>query len=557
MAEEVHHLEAHPALIMSVIKRQAGTLAKAALEGVMNAVDARATKIELSIDRDQLILVDDGKGFGDVANIHKFFKVFGQPHEGSENKIFGTFRMGRGQLFAFGRNVWRTGPNLMDVDVEKRGLAFTLKTDCLDDQPGCRIVVSLYEKLNLAAISELRRDLELWCYWAPIQVFLNGELLSHNPQEAKWDHETDEAYIKLKETGTLDVYNLGIHVHSYSGHVFGCGGDVVSKKQLKVNFARNDIQSDCPVWRKIKPIVNQRATEKNNKKSLTDAGRQRIADQVISGEMDAGEAGDIKLFTAVTGRHYSFHQLTGQHAKCFSLSPRGDHVGGLIHDRELAFVFATETLERWHVKTGPALLKRIKDLFAPKDSFVLQEPFKPLEKLSEGFTGKYVALKDDELNPNERVWMTLLRRMSRHLLPEVYGGYPSDADLDMDELQDRVLNVGLSKVADAWTDGSSYVVLSRDFLAQQDFTVLGLTQVAHVLLHVGCHNKADMLDHEHDPEFYEKYHQLCMHGNVGRFVKEALSVLPKVMRELNRKLTKTQISAIDANNAAGELAAVN
>ena len=35
----------------------------------------------------------------------------------------------------------------------------------------------------------------------------------------------------------------------------GCGGEVVSKQQLKVNFARNDIQHDCPIWKVVKKFV--------------------------------------------------------------------------------------------------------------------------------------------------------------------------------------------------------------------------------------------------------------------------------------------------------------
>ena len=66
---------------------------------------------------------------------------------------------------------------------------------------------------------------------------------------------------------------------------------MLSKKQLKVNFARNEVMSDCKVWRKIKPLVDQRAFDKVKKQvSLTDAGRQKLIDQLKAGELDNEEA---------------------------------------------------------------------------------------------------------------------------------------------------------------------------------------------------------------------------------------------------------------------------
>ena len=42
----------HQNLLYDVILRQAGTLQKAVLEGVMNGVDARATRIDIQITKD-------------------------------------------------------------------------------------------------------------------------------------------------------------------------------------------------------------------------------------------------------------------------------------------------------------------------------------------------------------------------------------------------------------------------------------------------------------------------------------------------------------------------
>jgi hypothetical protein len=49
----------HNKLLLDVIRRQAGTLSKAILEGVMNAVDAGATRCDISIDE-----TEEQKAFG-------------------------------------------------------------------------------------------------------------------------------------------------------------------------------------------------------------------------------------------------------------------------------------------------------------------------------------------------------------------------------------------------------------------------------------------------------------------------------------------------------------
>jgi len=84
-------------LLIDTIKRQAGTLAKAILEGVMNAVDAKATECRIALSETDLEVVDNGKGMS-ADEVRRLFEVFGAPHTPEEGKVYGTFRMGRGQL---------------------------------------------------------------------------------------------------------------------------------------------------------------------------------------------------------------------------------------------------------------------------------------------------------------------------------------------------------------------------------------------------------------------------------------------------------------------------
>jgi len=60
MKTTTHKFRAHDALILDVIMRQAGTLAKAIAEGIMNAVDANATRADVTLTSDTLLITDNG-----------------------------------------------------------------------------------------------------------------------------------------------------------------------------------------------------------------------------------------------------------------------------------------------------------------------------------------------------------------------------------------------------------------------------------------------------------------------------------------------------------------
>ena len=123
---ETRRFKMHPKLLFDVIQRQAGSLAKAVLEGVMNSIDAKATKCRITLTNNELTISDDGTGIRTRKSIEDFFETFGQPHDESEGKVYGTFRMGRGQLFAYGKNRWRTGPFEMKIDIKNKGLDYEL-----------------------------------------------------------------------------------------------------------------------------------------------------------------------------------------------------------------------------------------------------------------------------------------------------------------------------------------------------------------------------------------------------------------------------------------------
>lgn len=543
-----HKFEMHANLLRKVIEQQAGTLTKAALEAVMNSADAGATECRITLDTAFMLVQDNGKGFKDENEIHQVFKVFGQPQTDAQ-KLYGEFRMGRGQLFAFGRNQWKSGDFVLKVDVrsDNNELGFELeKLPPGKVVKGCTVRVDLYEELTLTSKAKIERDLADWVKWVPMQVYLNDVLVSSDMDAAKWDHETDEAYIKLKQTGGLAVYNQGVRVMEIPGHRYGVGGEVVTKigHRLKVNFARNDVMSDCPVWKKLHPLIDTKAAERTKgKRTMNDDERLAMADRFRHDNgIKSLDDLRLKLITAVTGRQYSITDfVSGWRFDKWTVCPRGNRIGDKLMKNGLAFVLADETLERFGF-TDPGNFRRwCLSEHRKVCSYDRGEPdrmkFIPFDELRAGFTDSYTMLSEDDLTPTEKVWLRLLQAEAERIKIDgksVYARYTGEG---------RRLAIGESDVANGWTDAATYVAVGREFLAKQELDVYGITRVAHLLVHEACHQEPDMADHDHDQAFYERFHDACR--TVGDFIGNSLIYLSRALTDEGRKMTKRQLQWAD------------
>lgn len=524
--------QAHPKLLFDIIKRQAGSLAKAIVEGVQNSVDAKATRCDITLDADTLTITDNGRGIVTKTSITKFFDTFGQPHDDSEEKIYGTFRVGRGQLFSFGANLWRTGRFKMDVDIKQRGLDYQL-TDNLEPVKGCSVTINLYDALFPSQLAETERTIREWVKYAPIPVFWNGEQITVDVKSEEWDEVTPEAYVRLRPTGSLSIYNLGIHTMDVGAYRYGSGGVIVARKQLRVNFARNDVQSDCEIWKKITPLIEKMTNDQMTKKTqLTDAERQRLADKLLAGTLDVWV--DLKLFTAVNGRHYSFDQCLNsyRHNNRLTYCKIGDRIGDRLLQERAAFVFSDVTLDRFHVKTLESLVTKLMPRLEHEyqRECLAKKEILPFSQLSDAFDNHFELVNESDLTPNERIWQSLISASQ-------YAARLNGADAS------RKILIGDSEVAEAWTDGATFVAFSRQFLRTQELTIGSFCRVGLVLIHELCHEEPDNTNHGHSQEFYEKYHDHSMY--VGQFADACISKLPTICATEGRRLTKRTLKDKD------------
>lgn len=538
MVVEERRFKMHERLLYDVIRRQAGTLGKAILEGVMNSVDAKSSRCDIALTNTTLSIVDDGAGFKSRKEVVDWFEVFGQPLSEGEEKRYGTFRMGRGQLFAFGLNTWRTGNFVMNVDIKGHGLDYHLEE--VDNLvKGCLIKITLYDELTLMQKADIEREVTQLVKYVPIEVTLNGKRISVDPETEKWDHVLPEGYIRLQPNrAVLSVYNLGVHVRDYVAYQFGTGGVIVSTKPLKVNFARNDImQSECQVWKALRKFINTKATGKNKRKrNLNEPQRKRLSDQLRFNELEPRDAQELKLLTDVKGRHWSIRQIAERIGYRFfhryTSAPDGDILGEHIHTQGLAFVFAQQTLDRFEAKDAKHLMEMVKKWWRPVyGEEYWKWRYTDFEELTKGMDTTHVILDKEELRPIERVQQRLIENCAFNLFFD-NGGTAS-----------RKIFVGKSASSDAWTDGNSYIAIDREFLSKQGLHMKGLINIGLTLLHEYCHETPSLKTHDHTPEFYQMFHDNT-HA-AAEFSDNAFRRVGTVCEQEGRKIARHILAAKD------------
>jgi hypothetical protein len=520
---EVRDFKMHQKLLADVITRQAGSLEKAVLEGVMNSIEAGAKKIDVQLCGNYLGISDDGKGFQSREEIEKWFETFGTPHEVSEGKRWAQFRMGRGQLFAFGRNEWQTNRWSMKVDVHKH-LGYEL-SELPKAHKGCAISVELYEPASESMISYTAKQIERQVKYTGALISVNGVTVGRDPASEKWGPETnDDAYIRLGVGRGLEVYNLGVYVCDLSESRFGVTGVVVSKKQLKVNFARNDICSDCSVWNRVKKLFKSESQMDAllKKRNLSDGERANLVERLVSGELTLDQVWKSPLLVDVCGHTHSFYSLhhyrsrwpAWSYTRADSKDLRADN---LIQTKR-CLVLDRECVEEFQHAIGD-----LSKLFSHKwpgggfnHALAANIPYVPYEKVAETVDNKHEILPESEWTTHEYLWVEILSNF-KYCLHSV-----SFAKGVIENLYDRRIHVGRSTDALAWTDGKSYIAFARHYLEKM---VLfddkkgrphagNVMNAALTLLHEACHD-GDSLRQKHGPEFHKAYHDISFEFTKG------------------------------------------
>jgi len=525
-AVETRKLVAHEKLLIDVIKRQAGTLKKAILEGTMNSVEAGATEIDINFmaekskDKDNpepayLSIYDDGIGIKTKQELIKHFETFGQPHEVSENVIWKQFRMGRGQMFAFGKNTWRTSTFKMSVDVDTMELDYHLQGG-LEPVNGCQIDIELYnnplDNYTIYSVKSLKEEVKEQVRYVNIPVNFNDEVVSVDPKTLNWDYEDDYAYYKFSDTSQLKIYNLGVYVMSRSIREVGVGGIVVSKTMLKVNFARNDVDSTCPAYQEINKIVLENKIKKANKqyKTLSTDERYSLLIGLRDVEKSSYDYEGKRIFRLTNNKWVSWKMIV-KDGRPWCFAPAGNMIADKSMQSNKAICFDETMIEEMGYD-GP-----IEEFFDWLWSDQISDTYYPEHKLNELALLKKQFIRFDK---SQHVSSNCQQRTLKDTFSETYNYIPYGKLTKIEKRivdilhclgcwDGRKIRIGVSDVASAWTDGATFIALDKSWLNNIWMNNVGsVLKMFTTLCHEIAHDENTAGTHNHGPEFYEKYYEI-------------------------------------------------
>lgn len=522
MRTERQEFRADNNLLYHTICSQAGTLEKALAELVMNSIDAGGSRVDVTLTPTTFSVIDDGRGFTDREEVDSFFATFGTAHHDGDGAIYGQFRMGRGQIMAFTRNRWRSGPFMMHVDIKEMGLTYDLTTFENDIAPGCRIEGELYEPLTPAQVIQTTDALTEMVKYMPIPVYINDVLAAAGCDNMKWSTVTEDAYFLFKPNDyRLAVYNLGVLVSSYPADRFGVGGIVVSRKRLGVNVARNDIKASCPIWKSIQKELRKHSglAETQRKEPWTENRRARVLWAIVNNdfqsEAEAKQALDAPVFTDITGRHYSISTLIKRAASGREPITVSGPSTIVLRTHESGGVFAlsdkvearsrkdlSETIDRI-VKTIESW-KSLPYLYDIGALMRIKDRIKPADQINWPDDDDHTPVKEKDLTRAELAVLNSIRN-GQYLVAHAMG------------VKQRALAVYESDTTDGSTDGSTIIWINRKFLTidSSPGAAVGMfAAIVALLVHEYCHDDDDSKAHGHSAEFYEQFHNIM--GQTGR-----------------------------------------
>ena len=297
----------------------------------------------------------------------------------------------------------------------------------------------------------------------------------------------------------------------------------MSKKALKVNFARNDVLYDCPVMENIKADVRELAGPKAKAAPMTDGQRQHLAEQIITGHLGQLDALKAKVITAVNGRHYTVDSMA-RWTK-LSVAPTGDRPAQRAMDNQVCFMLSRDTLDRFDVNTPEELLGVLRKAAG---QYLYRSPrVVSYEEATAPYQGALEILDDGDLNADQRAWLALAK--------SAYYPIWSKANPD-DRGAARQLHVGQSQSSEAWTDGRTYVAISQEFLKELDWNAHGFTQIGALLVRMFCH-EGDSTKGMPDQTYFEEVTRVMQEG-LPQFVQSCIENSPRVLEVEGRRLTK-------------------
>ena len=488
-----------------LIEDQMADLTDAIREAVQNGIDSPgSSRVLVSISPERSIILDDGAGVNlESTEGRRNLSVLGAgSKQRSDDETIGEWGIGKGAIIAKGAvRIWSHDTALHFDYRDQRDSGPWAEISGRDGQledtdhhlEGMLVEIDHYEDEVPDSdsyrwrryVRDLRKRFAYVQSRTGVSVVVNGDSVDQgDPLEAvegsphpSLTRETDDAILALEYAphDGLDIYSNGLYVTTK--REYGLGGVIVSKGNLTLNFARNDIQSGCKRWQRIEHALEQARDDLYADVSddrLTAESREVMVEELAADSEGDDQWARRKLFQLATESRISLEDIQA--------APEIGWVTG-------AEKGADKLVERGYVvlDTSDAATRRLRELAADEPSIDLPSTFDVGEQAeSEGVWTGYHRIDDEsQLNADQRRYLRFARVLATELGidRDVYYGEAS---------------------ADAWTDGRSYIVITDSAVTSRQ-RAIWMHDLYLVLLHEAAHETSSTNRPSHGHHFESRF----------------------------------------------------
>ncbi|RKD85235.1 sensor histidine kinase [Halopiger aswanensis] len=507
--EETVTMTADERVATYLIEDQMADLTDAIREAVQNGIDSPgSSRVLVSISPERSIILDDGAGVDlESTEGRRNLSVLGAgSKQRSDDETIGEWGIGKGAIIAKGAvRIWSHDTALHFDYRDQRHAGPWADVSGRDGQlvdtdhslEGVLVEIDHYEAEVpdpdsyrwRRYVRDLRKRFAYVQSRTGVSVVINGESVDEgDPLEAVTNsphpsltRDTEEAILALEYAphDGLDIYSNGLYVTTK--REYGLGGVVVSKGNLTLNFARNDIQSGCDRWQRIEDTLEQARDELYESVSddrLTAESREVMLEAIASESARGEQWADRQLFQLATESHISLEEIQA--------APK-------IGWAEGAEKGADKLVERGYVvlDTSDSATQRLREIAADEETSIELPPTFDVgeQAKSEGVWTGYRRIDDEsQLNADQRRYLSFARVLAEELGidRDVYYGEAS---------------------ADAWTDGRTYIVITDSAVTSRQRAVW-MHDLYLVLLHEAAHDTSSTERPSHGHHFESTFRSL-------------------------------------------------
>lgn len=471
-------------LLRSVIKRQAGSVEKAIMEGIQNALDSNATEVSLRIANDEIEIIDNGDGMSKEIIMNNW-KTFGKSTKVAGSGKIGEFGMGRGQMFAFGVTTVLTKKFRLVTDIET-SISFNFE-DIDEEIKGTKVSIKLYDDKKIASyaldtiVYKIRQAV-----LSNIKVTINGEVLEKISEKRLL--KIDEDFDIFQSPSKCSLYTKGIFIKDLEKDLM-IDSYTINAHDLDLNFARNDWMVNAKSAKLLKVIdnINVNSLENWDNRKVFSAN-SALENLLAKGIAKAENLQKLKFVPTYEGASaYSVK----------SLKEMGSIYNVNSLDRKIAYFYSNQLKNQGLtcIEADDQVVRILSKYFGVevKDAAEAEELSKIRELLNN--SQEYTVVDIEKLSPRIKENVKFAKFASQEIARELHTNKREISFVETDRFS-------------GVTDGDSYIKLNVSLLKMSHADGMK-SGVFNVIIHEYCHD-SDSSNGSHDINFYNRFHDAVM-----------------------------------------------